>query len=152
MNEIISPQFRKKLVSWLKSFKLSDIDLTIIITAFTHPSHKGLDPNAEDYERLEFLGDAVLDLVTAEELIKASREKEGLLTEHRKQIVNNEYLAQIFDRLKIKSFIRTAVNYTPSIKDKANFLEAFLEPFFKIWISKMCISLENNSSKNGKDT
>ncbi|MHA1776015.1 MAG: ribonuclease III domain-containing protein, partial [Promethearchaeota archaeon] len=55
------------------------MDLTLVITAFTHPSYKGLVPTAEDYERLEFLGDAVLDLVVAEELIKRSNAREGVL-------------------------------------------------------------------------
>ncbi|MCF2141343.1 MAG: hypothetical protein K9W44_14890 [Candidatus Lokiarchaeota archaeon] len=130
MAQEISPEFKEKLFNWLKKQRIINMDIKILITAFTHPSYKGVFPEVEDYERLEFLGDAVLDLVSAEDLIKHSSANEGVLTERRKQLVNNENLSQIFDRLKISSFIRTAPHYKPSIKDKANFIEAFFGALF----------------------
>ncbi|WP_457557958.1 ribonuclease III family protein [Candidatus Harpocratesius sp.] len=151
MDEIISQQFKKNLVSWLKSFNLHNIVLPMIITAFTHPSYKSIEPYAEDYERFEFLGDSVLDLVTAEELIRESNAKEGVLTELRKQIVNNEYLANVFDQLKIQQFIRTAAKYSPSIKDKANILEAFFGAIFLNFGYRKCVDVwEMIQAKMGK--
>lgn len=113
-----------QIKEWLNEQEISDLDLELAINALTHPSYKGLDPKADDYERLEFLGDAVLELISAEELVRNYNLSEGSMTERRKQIVNNEYLSQIFDRLRIQPLIRTAVNYAPSTKDKANFIEA----------------------------
>jgi ribonuclease-3 len=113
------------ILDWLKSLDIQDLDIKLITTAFTHPSYKGIFPNVEDYERLEFLGDAVLELISAEELVRNYNLSEGSMTEKRKQIVNNEYLSQVFDRLKIQPLILTAMNYTPSVKDKANFIESF---------------------------
>jgi len=115
---------------WLKSLDIQDLDIELITTAFTHPSYKGIFPNVETYERFEFLGDAVLGLISAEELVRKQKLSEGSMTERRKQIVNNEYLSQVFDRLKIQPLTRTAMNYTPSVKDKANFIESFLGAVF----------------------
>ena len=120
----------QKLIAWLQTLNIADIDLQKIITAFTHPSYKGMVPNVEDYERFEFSGDAVLELISAEELTKNFQLSEGAMTEKRKQIVNNEYLSRVFDRLKIQPLIRTALNYIPSLKDKANFIEALFGALF----------------------
>jgi len=115
---------KQKYLNWLQTLNIADVDIQKIITAFTHPSYKGMVPNIEDYERFEFLGDAVLELISAEELVINFQLSEGAMTEKRKQMVNNDYLSQVFDRLKIQPLIRTAMNYTPSVKDKANFVEA----------------------------
>jgi ribonuclease-3 len=120
----LSEQDKNQLLNWLNDLNIGDVDLEKVIVAFTHPSYKGMNPNAEDYERLEFLGDAVLELISAEELVRNYNLSEGSMTERRKQIVNNEYLSQVFDRLKIQPLTRAAVSYVPSIKDKANFVEA----------------------------
>lgn len=55
---------------------------------------------AADNERLEFLGDAILDAVVAEMLfLRYPFEKEGFLTEMRTRIVNREQLAYLAERL-----------------------------------------------------
>jgi ribonuclease III len=123
-------QLPEQLKEWLVKNSIKPMNLPALITAFTHPSYKGMVPEVEDYERLEFLGDAVLDLVSAEELINESTDTEGVLTEKRKQLVNNDYLAKIFDRLKMGPLTRTALNYSYSIKDKANIVEAFFGALF----------------------
>jgi len=99
--------WENKIKLCLKKRDLAEIDLDLINTAFTHPSYKGLDPLAEDYERLEFLGDAVLDLVTADYLIKNNPGEEGQLTEKRKQLVSNHTLSGIFDEFDLAPLIRT---------------------------------------------
>jgi ribonuclease-3 len=126
----ISDIEKQKYMVWLQTLNISDLDQQKIITAFTHPSYKGMVPNVEDYERFEFLGDAVLELISAEELVTNYQLSEGVMTEKRKQLVNNDYLSQIFDRLKMQPLIRTALNYTPSVKDKANFVEALFGAYF----------------------
>lgn len=122
---------KQKILGWLTALGIADLDLQKVVTAFTHPSYKGMFPNVEDYERFEFLGDAVLELISAEELVKnPDLLSEGAMTEKRKQIVNNDYLSQVFDRLKIQPLIRAAISYTPSVKDKANFVEAIFGALF----------------------
>lgn len=59
--------------------------------ALTHASAS----DAGDNERLEFLGDAVLDLIVAEELYRASKGyAEGAMTERKAWLVSREVLAQ----------------------------------------------------------
>ncbi len=119
-----------KLAKWLDELGISRVDKTKLLAVFTHPSYKGMDPTAEDYERLEFIGDAVLGLVSAEELVTTFIESEGVMTEKRKALVNNETLSHIFERLKMGDFLRAALKFQPSSKDKANVVEALFGAVF----------------------
>ena len=65
-----------------------------------HPDFK-LDHN----ERLEFLGDAVLELVVTEYLYKNYPNPEGELTNWRASLVNGDSLAEVGQGLAIESFI-----------------------------------------------
>ena len=67
-------------------------------TALTHSSflHEHPDVAAHDFERLEFLGDAVVDLVIGEELFRRFPEAtEGELTSLRASLVSSGPLAEI---------------------------------------------------------
>ncbi|MHA1522686.1 MAG: ribonuclease III family protein [Promethearchaeota archaeon] len=140
MAEPISDKIKQDLQAWLHLLGIEkDLEKNEnYITAFTHPSYKGMFPKAEDYERYEFLGDSVLDLISAEELFFEQNFSEGVMTEKRKLLVNNEYLAQVYDRLKMAQFTRTAVNYVPSTKDRANYVEAFFGALFIEFGYKKC--------------
>ncbi len=71
-------------------FRFNDINL--LVTAFTHRSflneHKKIVH--EHNERLEFLGDAVLELVVTEYLFNSYSEPEGVLTNWRSALVRTE--------------------------------------------------------------
>ena len=63
-------------------------DRSLLETALTHPSRSNEDRSLEDNQRLEFLGDAVIDLIIGEHLYrKFPDEKEGILTKQRALIV-----------------------------------------------------------------
>ena len=64
--------------------------------ALTHPSK-----SKENYQRLEFLGDSILDFLVGEYLFKNSDKNEGDLTVLRSHFVSEEYLSECFDRLQI---------------------------------------------------
>jgi ribonuclease III len=71
-------------------YRFSRSDLLLI--ALTHPSAAA--PGETHYERLEFLGDAVLDLAIADLLMRRLPEaKEGTLSKERASIVNGRTLA-----------------------------------------------------------
>jgi ribonuclease-3 len=60
-----------------------------------------------DYERLEFLGDAVLGLVVAEALFEAHPEwHEGELTRVRSQLVNRQHMAEVAAAVGLGSHLR----------------------------------------------
>jgi ribonuclease-3 len=77
-------------------------DARLLETALTHGSyvHEHPDEDARDFERLEFLGDAVVDLVVGEELFQRSPDAtEGELTALRARVVSGESLAAVAQRL-----------------------------------------------------
>ena len=79
--------------------------------AFTHSSCKqGLAVlDFETYERLEFLGDSVVNFLTAEFLyLKYGRENEGMLSKKKSAIVSGAALARVAKRLKLRSYLITA--------------------------------------------
>jgi len=80
-------------------------DLTLLKMALTHPSvahEQGPGVNVPHNQRLEFLGDAVLQLVLTRELyLKFPGYGEGPLTKARAQLVNRKMLAEHGKRLGI---------------------------------------------------
>ena len=98
--------------------------------AFTH---KSLDTSPrKNYERLEFLGDAVLDIIVSRELMREFPDgDEGLLTQRRASLVQKPFLATIghlldlMDHLKIEQSVNLNIE---KIADKqlANLFEALI--------------------------
>ncbi|MCC6932266.1 MAG: ribonuclease III [Deltaproteobacteria bacterium] len=81
-------------------------DTQLLSMAFTHRSALGVKERA-DYERLEFLGDAVLDLAVAHLLSDAHPDaREGELSKMRAALVNTQALANLAKELKLSQYIR----------------------------------------------
>lgn len=79
----------------------------LIDTAFTHSSYAHQYKNFEHNERLEFLGDAVLQLTITEYLYKKFKDKsEGELTKIRSLIVCENSLFQVAQSLGLSNFIK----------------------------------------------
>ena len=86
------------------------------------------DGNWANNERLEFLGDAVLDLVVADYLyFKFPGQKEGFLTATRAKIVQRESLNRVGNALHLDAHVR-ASTHTPSHNSyiSGNALEALV--------------------------
>jgi ribonuclease-3 len=75
--------------------------LDLLITALTHRSYLNEHRNtvSEHNERLEFLGDAVLELVVTEFLYGNYSEPEGILTNWRSSLVRTESISAAATRL-----------------------------------------------------
>jgi len=74
------------------------LDAELLDTALTHSSYLHEHPGvaARDFERLEFLGDAVVDLVIGEELYRRFPDAtEGELTSLRASLVSSSALASV---------------------------------------------------------
>ena len=77
-------------------------DLALFIAALTHRSASG-----DNNERLEFLGDAVLNLVVAEHLYRAFPDcTEGDLSRLRARVVSSEPLAEVAASLHVGDVLR----------------------------------------------
>jgi ribonuclease-3 len=91
-----------------KNLGLSFRDKTLLLRALTHRSYVNeyTDFPLEDNERLEFLGDAVLDFVTAEYLYHRFPEmSEGHLTSLRAALVRTETLARFAAQIDLGTHI-----------------------------------------------
>jgi len=92
--------------------KFSPKQLEFYQKAFTHRSLKKVDKNGEpyNYERLEFVGDAMLGSVIASYLfIKAPNQSEGYLTQMRSKIVSREHLNELGKDLNLISFVKSNI-------------------------------------------
>lgn len=90
-------------------------DVSIYEKAFTHRSSNKMDHdgNAVNYERLEFLGDAMLSAVIAAHLFrKAPAGDEGYLTKMRSKIVSREHLNELGRDFHLIDFIESKVPTT----------------------------------------
>ncbi len=75
--------------------------------ALTHPSVAGDNRAAAHYERMEFLGDAVLDMAVSEYLYRSyPEEKEGALAKRRAALVCGEALALVAQQCGIHRHMR----------------------------------------------
>lgn len=95
-------------------FKLEEIieikfkDIELLKQAFTHRSYLNEDLNWKKghNERLEFLGDAVLELIVSDYLfIKYPEEPEGFMTNLRAALVNADTLSNVARDLNFNNFI-----------------------------------------------
>lgn len=83
------------------------VDVSHYVSAFTHRSylneHRGFE--LPHNERLEFLGDAVLELVATEHLYKNYDHPEGELTNFRSALVNYKILSEIARRIGLEKHL-----------------------------------------------
>lgn len=82
-------------------------DIDLLQQALTHRSYlnEHRDYKLDHNERLEFLGDAVLELVVTEYLYKNYKNPEGELTSWRAALVNGENLAKISKEMGVEEFL-----------------------------------------------
>jgi ribonuclease-3 len=84
-------------------------NIELLVQSLTHTSyaHENLQEEPLDNERLEFLGDAVLDLVVTHLIMdRFKQESEGELTRIRALIVNERSLARVSKKLDLGRYMR----------------------------------------------
>tara|TARA_B100000886_G_C20352536_1_gene461526 strand:- start:285 stop:1004 length:720 start_codon:yes stop_codon:yes gene_type:complete len=136
---LLNQIYKKLRILYINSDSITQIEKKINYTfedkellrqAFTHKSINN-SPRF-NYERLEFLGDSVLDIVISRELMREFPDgDEGLLTQRRAALVQKPFLANmgrllsLMDYLKIEKSIDLSIN---KIADKqiANIFEALI--------------------------
>ena len=73
--------------------------------ALTHTSYAN-ENNVESYERLEYLGDAVLELIISEYMYKNTEYEEGKMTKYRSHYVCDNANYEYSTRLKLNDYLR----------------------------------------------
>ena len=76
----------------------------LLETAFTHSSYAN-ENNVQSNERLEFLGDSIIEFVITEILYKEFQGNEGELSKIRAMIVSEKPLAETIDRLDLSRYM-----------------------------------------------
>ncbi len=93
---------------FLEKTEVKMTDISLIKQAFTHRSYinENRDMNLEHNERLEFLGDAVLELVVTDFLYREFPDKtEGDMTSLRSALVNSVTLAAVATDLNVNDYL-----------------------------------------------
>jgi ribonuclease-3 len=82
--------------------------IELLVTAFTHRSYLNEHKKSasEHNERLEFLGDAVLELVVTEYLYTNFSEPEGILTNWRSSLVRTESISAAASKFEFEPLLR----------------------------------------------
>ena len=90
-----------------KKIKVEFNNKDLLKQALTHRSYINENPNSglENNERLEFLGDAVLEIVVTEYLYHNYSNPEGELTNWRAALVNARMLSEIAGRLELNDYL-----------------------------------------------
>ncbi|MEY3483017.1 MAG: hypothetical protein RLZ40_1060 [Actinomycetota bacterium] len=104
-------------------------DIALLGLALTHSSYSAEHDDEPSNERLEFLGDAVIGLVLADEMYRRHADfDEGVLTDLRKSVVNAQTLAVAARRLGLGKFVRLGRGEaTSGGSDKTSILANALE-------------------------
>jgi len=91
-----------------KSIGIEFKNRDLLLESLTHRSYLNENPkwSHPHNERLEFLGDAILELIITEDLFfKYPHEDEGVLTSYRSALVNYQILSKIAKKIEIGKFI-----------------------------------------------
>lgn len=110
----------------------------LLEVAFTHSSYSN-ENHCDNYERLEFLGDAVLELVTSDYFYRETSYKEGDMSKVRASFVCEKALATYARNLKMEQYIRVGHGQEKNVNDTiiADVFEAvigaiYLDQGFKV--------------------
>ena len=132
--ELLKPFHVKRFWLYSTVFHIKPKNENLYIEALTHSSyaHENHIEVTKDYEKLEFMGDAVFQLVSAELLYATYPEKtEGELTKLRSKIVRTESFAKLGRELNIHEmmYLGHGEEKDRGKKDKIieNVVEAFIE-------------------------
>lgn len=114
-------------MDFLKKYQIKFKDESLLTTALTHSSYSN-EHNCEDYERLEFLGDAVLELITSEYFYRETTYREGDMSKIRSSFVCEKALAVYAREIGIADVIRVGHGQMNNINDTivADVFEAVL--------------------------
>jgi len=121
---------KEPYLSFYKIFGFYPFNITLYEQALLHKSSsiKLKDGKWINNERLEFLGDAILDAIVADIVFKEFEyKKEGFLTNMRSKIVQRETLNKLALELGIDKLVKTSArNMAPNTHMYGNALEALI--------------------------
>ena len=121
-----------------KKIKITPKNEKLYLTAFSHSSYANEHKAKQDYERLEFLGDAVLDLVVADYLYSNKKENEGEMTKVRASYVCENALYEYSMSLGLNQYIKVGHGEE---KEGGKFKKAIVADIFEALIGAIYLDL-----------
>ena len=118
-------------MKFLSNFGIDIKDASLIDVALTHSSYSN-EHTCENYERLEYLGDAVLQLVVSEYLYKNTDLPEGVMSKTRASYVCEKALVEYEKKICYKEYIKVGHGQLGNVNDTivADVFEAILGAIF----------------------
>jgi len=101
----VSPQMLKRLSGLEDAIQISFQNKLLIEKALTHPSYGDGRSKKPNYERLEFLGDRVLGLLTAELLFTREEGDEGSMARRLNALVRKEACARVARKIDLGAYL-----------------------------------------------
>ncbi|MDI9540506.1 MAG: ribonuclease III [Bacillota bacterium] len=122
------------IYNWLKkNYNITIKNRQVMENAFTHASYlnENKDVKGDDYERIEFLGDAIVGMWVANKLYHHNPEiDEGKMTTMRAQIVCEKSLADFLRKLDLAKYIKMGVGEEKSgARNRNSLLADIFEAF-----------------------
>jgi len=118
------------MVKIFTKLNIKPTNMNLYTTAVTHSSFTNENPSYPDYERLEFLGDAVLEIIISEYLYKERRLEEGLMTRMRASYVCEEACATYAKEIGLDVDIRVGSGEVVNQTITADVFEAFVAALY----------------------
>lgn len=110
------PQFDTKKIEKIIHYSFKNKEL--LKTAFTHSSYAN-DVGVASNQRLEFLGDAVLNFAVADYLYNNYDVEEGQMSKWRAKMVNSDNLSGIIETLKLDEYLLLGKSFSSQEKSKS---------------------------------
>ena len=92
-------------MDFLEKYNISIKNKDLLLTALTHSSYAN-EHNCQNYERLEFLGDKILDFIVSEYLYINEHLSEGEMTRLRASYVCENALYEYSNKLEFYKYLR----------------------------------------------
>ncbi len=116
-----------------KTLDINPVNINLYYEAFTHTSYANENPSLNSYERLEFLGDAILEFIVSDYLYKEKHLEEGKMTKMRANFVCEEACATYAKELKFEQDIKLGsgeIENGPNETILADIFEAFIAALY----------------------
>lgn len=118
-------------MKFLDKFGIKLNNASLLDASLTHSSYSN-EHISENYERLEYLGDAVLQLVVSEYLYKNTNLPEGVMSKTRASYVCEKALVEYEKKIGYKEYIKVGHGQMGNVNDTivADVFEAILGAIF----------------------
>lgn len=109
-------------------------DKNLLVQALTHVSYVNEHKNSVSYEKLEFLGDSILNFIVADRLYRASMHDEGEMTIMRSRMVSRLPLSEAVAEMKLDDYMMLGKGVekseTLSVKMRSDIFESMLAAIY----------------------